>query len=268
MNSFANNLFTLLFGWARTIIQQLWSTSTSGHFSGFFSWLGDNWLWLVAALALAGTVIDLAVWLLRWQPYLVWKTRMRRLGCWLRGDRSAPPRRFEKGYQAGVALDIQQDEAPEAPPAEEWQDPIWNLPQESAQEDGSHTFTEILMRDGQLSDTALERQGRSSASAAQYEPPALVTASWLSGAYRKAHSAPPAPRKRRSKKNDRKKPTWAAKLMIPEVEEDLLLDGLPPAVDRQQAFHEPVYPMKDYTGADTGWQPPASGPSAEGNYRR
>ena len=78
MNHFANSLFTLFFGWSRTIIQQVWSSSASGHFSGFFTWLGDHWFLLVAGLALLGTVIDLLVWLLRWQQYLVWKTRIRK----------------------------------------------------------------------------------------------------------------------------------------------------------------------------------------------
>ena len=266
MNSFANNLFTLLFGWARTIIQQVWSTSTSGHFSGFFSWLGDHWMWLVVILALVGTGADIMVWLFRWQPYLVWKTRARKLIRWLKGGRPAPPRKFEKGYQHGVALDIPQDETPQEPPSEEWQDPIWGLPSE-ALEGTSHSFTDALQRETDLGDTGPERQGRGASPAGQYEPPAMVTASWLSGAYQKANT-PSAPRKRRSEKNEKKKPIWPSRLMIPEVEEDSLIDGLPPAVDRQKAFYDPVYPIKNHTGADTGWQPPASGRPTEGNYRR
>ena len=74
--------------------------------------------------------------------------------------------------------------------------------------------------------------------------------------------------RRRSEKPVRQKPAWTDKLMIREVEEDSILDSLPPAVDRQKAFHEPVYPMQNYTGADTGWQPPASGQSTEGSYRQ
>ena len=95
----------------------------------------------------------------------------------------------------------------------------------------------------------------------------MVTASWLSGAYQQNSSAP-VPRRRRSEKPVRQKPAWTDKLMIREVEEDSILDSLPPAVDRQKAFHEPVYPMQNYTGADTGWQPPASGQSTEGGYKQ
>ena len=51
-------------------------------------------------------------------------------------------------------------------------------------------------------------------------------------------------------------------------EEEGLLDGLPPAVDSKRAFHDPVYPMQNHTGADTGWQPSVSSQGSEGNYRR
>ena len=259
MNSFANSLFSLIFGWARTIIQHVWNSSTSGHFGGLFSWLGDHWVWLVIVLVLCGTAADILVWLFRWQPYLVWQTRARRLMRWLKGG-TAPQRRFEKGYQGGVALDVPQEEKTVEPAETEWQTPEW--PKELEANFFTHSFTEALARDAVLNSAAQERQGRAKQEEA-YEPPPMVTESWLSGAYMKREMQT-APRKRRSEKYDKKKPTWANKLMIPEVEEDSLLDGLPPAVDRQRAFHEPVYPMQNHTGADTGWQPPAS----EGSYRR
>ncbi len=262
MNSFANSLFSLLFGWARTIIQQLWDVSASGHLSGFFSWLGDHWLWLAAALALCGTALDIVVWLFRWQPYLVWQTRARRLKRWITGE-AAPQRRFEKGYQGGVQLDEPQDEDPLPEPAEtDWEAPEW--PENPEAGLFTHSFTEALARDAVLNSTTLERQGRSKQDE-DYEPPALVTESWLSGAYSKKETAPRNPR---SKKWDKKKPGWTNRLMIPEVEEDSLLDGLPPAVDSKRAFHDPVYPMQNHTGADTGWQPSVSGQASEGNYRR
>lgn len=264
MNSFANSLFSLLFGWARSIIQHLWSASTSGHFSAFFSWLGGHWLWLTAVLILCGTLVDILVWLFRWQPYLVWQTKARRIRHWLKG-KAAPQRRFEKGYQGGVggvALDEPQQEKPSEPEEENWK-----ASESFKESEGgffTHSFTEVLARDAMLNSTAQERQGRAKQDK-EYKPPLLVTESWLSGAYRKKDDAP---RKRRSEKYDKKKPTWANKLMIPEVEEDSLLDGLPPAVDRQRAFHEPVYPIQNHTGADTGWQPSISGQASEGNYKK
>ena len=261
MNHFANSLFTLLFGWSRTIIQQIWNSSASGHYSVFFTWLGDHWALLVAVLALLGTAVDILVWLLRWQPYLIWKTRLRQLGRLLRGKQATPGRRFEKGYQGGVELDMQ--EAAQTPLPEEWQAPMWP----DSAPDSTHSFTEQLQYDEAFGSTVPERQGRSrQGDAGDYEPSPRVTASWLSGAYQQKST--PAPRKRRSEKAVKKKPAWTSKLMIREVEEDSILDSLPPAVDRQKAFHEPVYPMQNYTGADTGWQPPASGQSTEGGYKQ
>ena len=49
MNSFANSLFSLLFGWARTLIQHIWTAAISGRYGGFFTWLGDHWVWLALA---------------------------------------------------------------------------------------------------------------------------------------------------------------------------------------------------------------------------
>ena len=265
MNHFANSLFTLLFGWSRMITQHVWNNTASGHFSGFFTWLGDHWVFLAIGLALAGTAVDFLVWLFRWQPYLVWKTRLRQLGRWARGNQAAPNRRFEKGYKGGVALDMQQDDEPKEPaPQIEWQEPIW--PQDSA--DSTHSFTEQLIYDENFGGVAPERQGRGRQDGQEeYEPSPMVTASWLSSAYQKKNSLP-VQRNPRSKKNVPKKPAWTDKLMIREVEEDSMLDSLPPAVDRIKAFHDPVYPMQNYTGADTGWQPPEAGQSAEDSYRK
>lgn len=268
MNSFANSLFSLLFGWARTIIQQVWTSSSSGHFGSFFSWLGSHWLWLAAVLSLAGTIVDMLVWLCRWKPYLVWQTRARRMIRWLKGDKTAPQRRFEKGYQGGVALDIPQEEPPKKQDEVEWSASAWPEAVSSDPNFFTHSFTEALARDAVLTSSGQERQGKNRPSSdGAYEPPAGVTESWLNTAYQKPESTA-TQRKRRSEKNEKKKPTWANRLMIPEVEEESLLDGLPPAVDRQQAFHEPVYPMQNHIGADTGWQPSVSGQPAEENYRR
>ena len=46
--------------------------------------------------------------------------------------------------------------------------------------------------------------------------------------------------------------------------EDRLLDGLPPAVNREDAFHEPVYPRRDpmpAPGPYAAWQRPGNNPT-------
>ena len=120
MNSFANSVFTALFGWARSLIQNLWTAATSGGLSGFFTWLGDHWLMAALILAIVGTVIDLVIWLIRWRPYLAWRTRLRRI-FHKAGAQTVGERRFDKGYQGGIALDMPVQEAPdEQAEQEEW----------------------------------------------------------------------------------------------------------------------------------------------------
>ena len=243
MNSFANSLFSLLFGWTRSIVQQVWSSSASGSFGSFFSWLGDHWLWLALTLAVLGTVTDMVVWFYRWQPYLVWQSRIRQLSRRFRPDNEAAPKRFDKGYQGGVALEIPNAEDAREPMEPEWQEPVLSAPAE--QEFIPENFTEQLKREAEFGGITQERQGRhwQNPEAEPYATP-LVTESWLREAYQK-NTAPEVRRKRRSDKYDKKKQMWTNRLMIPEVEEESLLDGLPPAVDRQQAFHEPVLPSQN-----------------------
>ena len=106
MNAFANALFTLLFGWIRSGVQILWNASTQGHLSGFFTWLGDHWLLVAVFLCLVCTVMDYLVWLVRWRPYLVWRTKMRRFFAALRGRTWTDSRQFDRGYEAGVQMEM------------------------------------------------------------------------------------------------------------------------------------------------------------------
>lgn len=258
MNSFANSVFSLLFGWARSLIWKVWTAAASGSFSGFFTWLGDHWLWLALLLALAGTVIDLAVWLFRWRPYLVWRTDLRRFTRSLSQETRSIRRRFAQGFQGGldgVDMDLSGQEAPAGEEEEAWAEAAWAQPPEE------------LAREPEKPAPEEPRQGRQRPFPAKQGDGLLppFAPSWLGRAYRS--DLPASPRKRRSEKFERKKPEWMNKFMIGEVEEDTLLDSLPPAVDRELAFHEPVYPdQSQAAGAYTGWQPPA-GNSTEGNQK-
>ncbi|MHC1785658.1 MAG: hypothetical protein AB9880_01150 [Christensenellales bacterium] len=77
MNAFANWLFSVLLGWTGTFANGMWNAvvNQSTGISAFFSrW----WLALVLLLVAGGTVLDYAVWLIRWRPYLVWRTWLTR----------------------------------------------------------------------------------------------------------------------------------------------------------------------------------------------
>lgn len=78
MGPFADTVFTVLLGWVRSTVQALWRLVTGADLSAWFDAVMDNWLTLVVLLCLAGVVIDLVVYLLRWQPYRVWRSFFQR----------------------------------------------------------------------------------------------------------------------------------------------------------------------------------------------
>lgn len=270
MNSFANSTFTLLFGWARSLIQRVWTSAVTGQYSGFFTWLGDHWLWVVLFLCLGCTAMDFLIWLIRWRPYLVWRTRMRQWGRWLRGQRvrtdKTSRRQFERGYRDGVTLDLPQQEEPAQPreewmPGEEWRQPAAWQPEEPATDAQE---PETVLPD----DAALQAQDsvrrRRFAPTADYELPPVEPAGWANSAY--STDLPAARRKRRSDKYDKNRASWREKLVRNRDDDEGMLDGLPPAVDRQQAFHEPVYPNQANPDGDA-WQRPRVFKQAEGNRK-
>ena len=74
MGQFANMLFGALLGWVQTAASWLWGLVTNTNVSAWLRWLLDNWLPLTLLLCIAGLVIDLLVYLLRWQPFRVWRS--------------------------------------------------------------------------------------------------------------------------------------------------------------------------------------------------
>lgn len=324
INSFADALFRFMFGWARTLLQQLWNAAFSGGFSGFYTWLGDHWLLVTVALCLAGTAVDFTVWMIRWRPYLVWRTKLRRLRAILRGEgsESTAPRQFAKGYQEGVALDLPVNGSAQLQPEDPWQEEAWAKPavqQQPPQPDpiaSTSRFTPpqpaaaptvYAVPDDQTSRmrwTPLQEapcapapapsftqppvvtppvsayapppvytpvpaplpqtpapaqaappsmdsgRQRRFAPVADYEPPPMEASDRPNSAY--PTDMPEARRKRRSDKYDRKRATWRQRLVSVTEEEEGMLDGLPPAVDRQEAFHEPVYPQQ-HQALYPGW---------------
>lgn len=73
MGSFVSALFSLLLGWIRGTAQWLWNLISSDSRGGLIGWMVRNWLPLVILLCIFGMVADFVVYLLRWQPYRVWK---------------------------------------------------------------------------------------------------------------------------------------------------------------------------------------------------
>lgn len=257
MNTFANSLFALLFGWARGLIRQLWSDTVSGQFSGFFIWLGDHWVWVALGLILGCTVTDYLIWLIRWRPYLLWRAFFRRVSRFFRGH----SRQFEQGYQSSVDIQLpleQENYAPaeemEPPMEETWNPEVWNQPSPPAEEapQPAPVFSASEEREPRV---------RQFTPPQAYEaPPLYATARPVVGSF--TVEAPILRRRRRSERYERRRQEWRDRLINGDGSEYELLDGLPPAVDRQQAFHEPVYPRQNMDGEDdySAWQPGNGGP--------
>lgn len=205
MNAFADTLLSLMFGWLRTLVEGIWSTTTSGRFQHMLVWLGDHWFFVALGLCILFTVVDFLVWLIRWQPYRLWHSRIARL----LGRAPRERREFRHGYDSGVEMDFS-DLAP-ATPAEDyaaWQPETW---QPAPQEEDFPLFTSPAP--GQPSEE----------DAYGYSQPATV-------------------RNRRSERYEKKKFRIGRILAPAKEEEAAMLDGLPPAVDKENAFHAPVYP--------------------------
>lgn len=80
MGSFANTVFSILLGWVQGLVSVIWSALTSENGNSFLKFLEKNWIIIAAVLCAAGIVIDFAVYMLRWQPYKVWRTFWQRRG--------------------------------------------------------------------------------------------------------------------------------------------------------------------------------------------
>ena len=74
MGTLGNSLFQGMLGWLRTLVQTVWTMISSPGDSGLPGWIVEHWVPLALGLCAAGLIIDLAVYLFRWQPYRAWKS--------------------------------------------------------------------------------------------------------------------------------------------------------------------------------------------------
>lgn len=248
MNHFANTLFTLLFGWLRSLVQGIWSIVASGSLSGFLIWLGDHWIWVVTTLCLGCMAMDYFIWMIRWRPYLVWRTKLRHFLRRLRGEKVDSQRRFNKGYAEGVELNVPDD----MPPVYQEFPYDWQAVQMEAS--AEYDQEEYLPSDEPMDAYPSADGGQpyyEQAAFEEAESPAYL--SNLAGGM--AEHAGMGRRRRRSDKHDHRKPSWHERLTSDAEDDEGMLDGLPPVVNREQAFHEPVYPDRAPQNYEN-WQRP------------
>lgn len=112
MNGFTNSILSILLGWLRLLIGQIWAALNSESGSRMLSFLQNHWKWLVLCLAAGGFLADRLVYFLRWRPDIVWRTRRR--------ARRAKPADFSQEY--GAAIDASQPVQPGQPV--HWEEPV------------------------------------------------------------------------------------------------------------------------------------------------
>lgn len=191
MNAFANAVFTWILGWTRSLAQRVFTLLTTPSQSTLLDFLKDNWLKLTLLLMCVGVVTDVAVWMARWRPYYVWRTKWRRLKARLHGEKLLDTdREFERGYADAVLYPMQEDS-----------------PSTASTRDADEMYLEQELSQP-VPDVSMF-----------YDSPA------------------PARRRRRS---DAHRPRALSVRLTPQ--DDEMLDGLPPVVNKQEAFHSPVYP--------------------------
>ena len=105
MNGFTNSILSILLGWLRLLIGQIWAALNSESGSRVLSFLQNDWKWLVLCLAAGGFLADRLVYFLRWRPDIVWRTRRR--------ARHSKPADFSQKY--GAAIDASQPVQPGQP---------------------------------------------------------------------------------------------------------------------------------------------------------
>lgn len=99
MNAFANSLFHVLLSWMRALFGDLLSIFQSGD-GGVISWVSRHWLFLAALLLCLGLAADAVVYLLRWRPQYVWRSKLYRLLH--RQELREEEREFSEGFDSAL----------------------------------------------------------------------------------------------------------------------------------------------------------------------
>lgn len=78
MGSFAKSLAGVMFGWVSDVISRIWALFTTDSGTDSIPWIGKHWILLVVFLCVLGLLIDFVIYLYRWKPYKVWASFFRK----------------------------------------------------------------------------------------------------------------------------------------------------------------------------------------------
>lgn len=287
MGSFANTVFSMLLGWVRSAVAGLWALMSSEG-SSVFAWLGEHWLGLTVALCALCTLVDAVVYIIRWRPYKVWASFFRRLRG--KGEEPVPApshsqapvqrMRREWVYPDGNTRTEEIYAAPEQPTETE---PPWlaePAPALAERYDAVPVTDDSYLRRFARPETDGEADAVSPAPALEhlrFQPERTLPVTGSTGLedYPPPREAQPmeepAPEPisrqtqdqpeeslSRSRRMLRRVAALPKNFLIDDGEDELQLRYQPaqPAVDKKQAYHEPVYPPT--------WRPPSEAGTAHG----
>ncbi len=108
MRGFTQTLVNALFGWIRILVEGVWNLLFSNETQQWLHWVGDNWLTLVVFLCFCGVVLDYLIWFLRWRPYYVWASSMRRMRRIFGGGKAREEKRIPQERRRRQPAPIQQ----------------------------------------------------------------------------------------------------------------------------------------------------------------
>ena len=260
MVSFASGVFSAMLGWIRSAIAYLWNAAATPEGGGLLSWMANHWLALALILCAAGMVIDLIVYLLRWQPYKVWASFFRRLGHHRQQEEEEelPPRPARRKrtvhrqwlYADGTARTeaVVQEVHPEEDPAP-WQHVS---PAVADQELNREEYMRQYARPETVATQATPAPGLEDypQPSAPVTPVAPVTPPTPQPPQPQPQEPPePVSRGRRIVRQSTKAAFQQLFSSHDEDELDLRYKPAQPAVDKEQAYNKPYYPPQ--------WKPPA-----------
>ena len=209
MNAFAEMMFSSLLGWLHGLTDRLWRFFSGGGAGGFFSWIGDHWLLSTVVLCALGSAIDLFIWFMRRKPFLAfgqrWRSMRRKLGG--QGMGVTETWRFHHGYEDSI--EMLKEEMPDA---------------------GTQTV--------QAEEDLYERRFADYEEEEFYPAESMAPQNNSENQYR---------RKRRTDRYDtrgRGGLFHRVNTLISVSGDEQMIDGLPTLIDKNKAFHDPVYPQR------------------------
>ena len=255
MGSFASGMFSAMLGWIRGAMAYLWQAAATPEGGGLLTWLADHWLPLALILCVAGMVIDLIVYLLRWQPYKVWASFFRRLSHRQKQEAEEeqthrPARRQRTVHRQWLYADgtarteaVVQDIHPEEDPAP-WQHVARAVAEQELDRDAYMRRYARPEPSANASAPGLEDYPQPSVpetpvASAPLQPPQPQP----------QEAADPVSRGRRIVRQSTKAAFQQLFSSHDEDELDLRYQPAQPAVDKEQAYNKPYYPPQ--------WKPPA-----------